>query len=99
MLKMEKENHVDIVRLFNVRLCYCVTRISRTCGLIRKHKGNLQTSGDFSFPVQLDYWLNSVPFVQDFGAAKPKTILEYSYLNREQVAESDRVCDAEEWVR
>jgi hypothetical protein len=95
---MEKENNSDIVHLFNVRLCYCLTRISRTCVLIRKHKENLQTSGDFSFPIQLEYWLNSVPFVPDFAAAKPKTILEYSYLNRVQVAESDRVCDWEEWV-
>jgi hypothetical protein len=93
------ENDSDIVQLFNIRLSYCLTRISRTCALIRKHKANLQTSGDFSFPIQFEYWLNSVPFVPDFAATNLKTILEYSYLHRGQDAESDIVCDGEEWVR
>jgi hypothetical protein len=96
---MESEKDSDIVRVFNVRLCYCLTGIARTCALIRKHKENLQTSGDFSFPIQLEYWLSSVPFVSNCAATNQKTILEYSYLNRVQSAESDTACDGEEWVR
>jgi len=110
-VKMENENNSDIVQQFNVRLSYCLTRISQTCALIRKHKENLQTSGDFSFPVQLKYWLKylqkplkckdspaGVPFMPNFAETNPSTILEYSYLNRVQDAGSDSVCDGAEWV-
>jgi hypothetical protein len=57
---------------------------------------NLRTSDDFSFAVQLDYWLNNVPFVPEFVATEPKTLFEYSYLKKLQV---NRVLDAEEWER
>lgn len=109
---METENNYDSVQLFNVRLSYYLTRISRTCVLIRKHKENLQISGDFSFPVQLKCWLKylqncvnckdsfiSVPFMPKLAATNPKTILEYSYINRVSVAGDETVCDDAEWVR
>lgn len=104
---METENNFDIVQLFNVRLCYYLTRISRTCCLIRKHKENLHACGDFSFPVQLKYWLKYLQncvkcedsFMPTFAAENPKTILEYSCISRTQVAGGETVCDGVEWVR
>jgi hypothetical protein len=108
---MEKENNSDILQRFNIELCSYLTRISRTCTLIRKHKDNLQTYGDFSFPVQLKYWLRyiqnavtckdsstNVPSIPNVAAANPMTVLEYSYLNRVQGHRSDTVFDGAEWV-
>lgn len=110
-VKMETENNSDVVQLFNIRLSYYLTRIPRTCALIRKHKENLLTSGDFSFPVEWKYWLKylekcvkckdsfiTVPFTYNFAAENSKTILEYLYFNRVQVAEGETVCDGAEWV-
>jgi hypothetical protein len=108
---MEKEKNSDILQLFNVELCFYLTRISGTCALIRKHKEHLQTSGDFSFPVQLKYWLRyiengitckdsstSITSLPDVAVANPMTILEYSYSNRERGPRSDTVFDGAKWV-
>jgi len=107
---MEKEKNSDILQLFNIELRFYLTRLSRACSLIRKHKEHFQTSGDFSFPVQFKYWLryiqnaitckdsSNVPCIPNAAAANPMTILEYSYLNRVPGPGSDTVFDGAEWV-
>jgi hypothetical protein len=109
-VNMEKENNSDILRLFNIELCFYLTRISRTCANVRKHKEHLETSGDFSFPVQFKCWLryiqnamtckdsSNVPCITNAAAAYPMTILEYLCLNRVPGPGSDTGFDGAEWV-
>lgn len=107
---MEKEINSDILQLFNIELCFYLTRLSRACTLVRKHKEHFQTSGDLSFPVQFKYWLRYIqnaitcknssylPCIPSAAAANPKTILEYSYLHRVPRPGSNTVFDGLEWV-
>jgi hypothetical protein len=109
---METKNNSDILQLFNIELCFYLTRIARTCALIRKHKENLQTSGDFSFPAQFKYWLRYIQnavackdnstdipsIIPTVAAANPMTILEYAYLNSVPGPGNDTVSDVAEWV-
>ena len=93
----------DNLNLFTSELSFYLTNLKCLCPLIRKHKANLGTCGDLSFPSNFEYWIkylstNHVKTKSKFCVSS-STIFDYCfhYKNESKIQE-DNMCDRTSWV-